>query len=67
MNLLEHYIIEIHKSELFRYVINEEEDNYIDLYRLDMTVNCHGRIERIQTTMEKARFDKARELGYYMA
>ena len=67
MNLLEHYILKIHKSELIRYVINEEEDNYIDLYRLDMTVNCYGRIERIQTTMEKSRFDTARIKGYYMA
>ena len=59
MNLLEHYIKEIHE------VI--EPPDYPDLVVIDVTTNCYGHIERHKHTCTKAEWEKAKAKGYFMA
>lgn len=69
MNLLEHYIIEIHSvkditnefTEHFGYVPNEP------LLEVDLTYDCYGVVERCKTTFWKSNFDRVKNEGYFMA
>lgn len=61
MNLLEHYIKEIHKVE-------EVKEDWGSFILVDVTVNCYGRFERTTTSfMNTDEWEKAKEKGYYMA
>lgn len=65
MNLLEHYIEEIHSEQEFKYEILN--DDFVALVEADVTINCYGVVERVKTTMAKDKWLKAKELGYYLA
>ena len=64
MNLLEHYIEEIHSEKSTIYEL--PHGDFITLVELDITINCYGNIERIKTTMVKDNWLKAKEKGYYL-
>ena len=69
MNLLEHYIKEIHNVE-------DVSDNYEKairqkpkepLYEVDVTVDCYGVVERKRRIMSKSEFEQAKKQGYFLA
>lgn len=64
MNLLEHYIKEIHSEKPTIYEL--PHGDFITLVELDITIDCYGNIERIKTTMAKDKWLKAKEKGYYL-
>ena len=69
MNLLEHYIKEIHSikditnkfTENCGYVPNEP------LLEVDLTYDCYGIIERSKMTFWKSNFEMVKNEGYFMA
>ena len=69
MNLLEHYIKEIHSIkditnefiECCGYVPNEP------LLEVDLTYDCYGIIERSKMTFWKSNFEMVKNEGYFMA
>ena len=68
MNLLEHYIKEIHSvrdvtEEYVKYGHKPPEP----LLEVDMTVNCYGVIERKKKQFLKSDFELAKAMGYYMS
>lgn len=69
MNILEHYIKEIHSvtdiSGKF-----EESNGYPPaepLYEVDLTYDCYGAVERKKRGFFKSELKKAQESGYFMA
>lgn len=60
MNLLEHYIKEIHEEEILVF----EGKTYV---KADITVNCHGRVERKKDIFAVSEWEEAKKRGYYMA
>ena len=69
MNLLEHYIKEIHS-------VQDVSDKFVratghkpkePLYEVDITVNCYGVIERKRGFMSKSDFEQAKKQGYFLA
>ena len=69
MNLLEHYIKEIHNVE-------DVSDNYEKaighkpkepLYEVDVTFDCYGVVERDIRFMDKSEFEQAKKQGYFLA
>ena len=68
MNLLEHYIKEIHSvTDVTKQF--EKSVGYAPkepLVEVDMTVNCYGSIERKTKMMSKSEFEQAEEDGYYL-
>ena len=69
MNLLEHYIKEIHN-------VQDVSDKFASstgckpkepLYEVDITVNCYGVIERMSKFMSKSEFEQAKKQGYFLA
>ena len=69
MNLLEHYIKEIHSvqdisdkyEKATRYKPKEP------LYEVDVTVDCYGVVERTRKIMSKSDFEQAKKQGYFLA
>ena len=69
MNLLEHYIKEIHN-------VQDVSDKFVKttgikpkepLYEVDVTVDCYGVVERTRKIMSKSEFEQAKKQGYYLA
>ena len=69
MNLLEHYIKEIHNVE-------DVSDNYEKairhkpkepLYEVDVTFDCYGVVERMKKIMSKSALEQAKKQGYFLA
>lgn len=59
MNLIEHYIIEIH-SETFL-------PNVKDFIEVDLTYNCYGSVERNLYMFHVDAWKEAKEKGYFLA
>ena len=69
MNLLEHYIKEIHS-------VQDVSDKFVratgsklkePLYEVDVTVDCYGVVERKRKIMSKSDFEQAKKQGYFLA
>ena len=65
MNILEHYIKEIHNEKpcTDKWTEKHEEDFVI----VDVTVNCYGAIEEKTNIFEKKQWEAIKKQGYYMA
>ena len=59
MNLLEHYIKEIHGIEYSK--------KYPDLIVIDVTSDCYGCVKREERITTKDQWGKDVELGYFLA
>lgn len=57
MNILKHYIKEIHSVE--------ELSN--GLIKVNLTVDCYGSVREIETQFPKDKWKEVKEQGYYMA
>jgi hypothetical protein len=57
MNLLEHYILEIHE------IIPGPEDAIIVI----VTCDCYGRVEKIKHPTTRSQWDEDVKRGYFMA
>ena len=69
MNLLEHYIKEIHNVEDIsdKYVRATGSELKEPLYEVDITVDCYGVVERTRKIMSKSEFEQAKKQGYFLA
>lgn len=69
MNLLEHYIKEIHSIQdvTNRFMENVGHMPHEPLYKIDLTYNCYGKIERDVKHFFKTEWEDVREKGYFMA
>lgn len=56
MNLLEHYIEEVHNEEYLE-----------DVVKVELTILCYGNREKITTAFTKEYWEVVKEKGYYMA
>ena len=69
MNLLEHYIKEIHSvqdvSDKFERAIGHKPKE--PLYEVDVTFDCYGVVERTRKIMNKSEFEQAKNQGYFLA
>ena len=69
MNLLEHYIKEIHNvqdvSDKFEKATGGEPKE--PLYEVDVTFDCYGVVERTRKIMSKSEFEQAKKQGYFLA
>ena len=69
MNLLEHYIKEIHSvqdvSDKFEKATGHKPKE--PLYEVDVTVDCYGVVERTRKIMSKSDFEQAKKQGYFLA
>ena len=69
MNLLEHYIKEIHSvqdiSDKYKKAIGHKPKE--PLYEVDVTVDCYGVVERKRSIMSKSEFEQAKKQGYFLA
>ena len=69
MNLLEHYIKEIHSvqdvSNKFEKATGGKPKE--PLYEVDVTVNCYGVVERKRKFISKSEFEQAKKQGYFLA
>ena len=69
MNLLEHYIKEIHNvqdvSDKYERTIRQKPKE--PLYEVDVTVDCYGVVERMRKIMNKSEFEQAKKQGYFLA
>lgn len=69
MNLLEHYIKEIHNvqdvSDKFEKATGGKPKE--PLYEVDITVDCYGVVERTRKIMSKSDFEQAKKQGYFLA
>lgn len=59
MNILEHYIKEVHSIK--------EIEKYPDMIEVDVTYNCYGSIQRTIHLTNKEQWKKDLEKGYFMA
>lgn len=66
MNLLEHYIKEIHRVEDVSSEYTEELFGE-PLYKVDLTIDCYGKIERIAKYFFMTEWERVRIQGYFMA
>ena len=62
MNLLEHYIEEIHSEE------EVERKDWMEepFIRVDMTIDCYGNIERKTNIYPLSFWESIKRVGYYM-
>lgn len=60
MNLLEHYIKEIHS------VVEIEREN-IRFLKVDLTYDCYGKVERDTRPFFHDEWEDAKAKGYFMA
>lgn len=69
MNLLEHYIKEIHSVQDVSDKFEKETRGKLKepLYEVDITVNCYGVVERERKFMSKSEFEQAKKQGYFLA
>ena len=69
MNLLEHYIKDIHSvhdiSDKFEKATESELKE--PLYEVDVTFDCYGVVERTRKIMSKSDFEQAKKQGYFLA
>ena len=69
MNLLEHYIKEIHSvqdvSDKYEKAIRQKPKE--PLYEVDITVDCYGVVERMKKIMSKSALEQAKKQGYFFA
>ena len=69
MNLLEHYIKEIHSvqdvSDKYEKAIRQKLKE--PLYEVDITVDCYGVVERMKKIMSKSDLEQAKKQGYFLA
>ena len=69
MNLLEHYIKEIHNvedvSDKYEKAIRQKPKE--PLYEVDITVDCYGVVERMKKIMSKSALEQAKKQGYFLA
>ena len=69
MNLLEHYIKEIHSvqdvSDKFARATGRKPEE--PLYEVDITADCYGVVERKRGFMSKSEFEQAKKQGYFLA
>ena len=69
MNLLEHYIKEIHSvqdvSDKFEKATGSKPKE--PWYEVDVTVNCYGAVERKRKFISKSEFEQAKKQGYFLA
>ena len=69
MNLLEHYIKEIHNvqgvADRYDKVIRHKPKE--PLYEVDVTVDCYGVVERMKKIMSKSALEQAKKQGYFLA
>ena len=69
MNLLEHYIKEIHNveniSDKYEKAIRQKPKE--PLYEVDITVDCYGVVERLRKFMSKSALEQAKKQGYFLA
>ena len=69
MNLLEHYIKEIHSvqdiSDKYEKAIRQKPKE--PLYEVDVTVDCYGVVERMKKIMSKSALEQAKKQGYFLA
>ena len=69
MNLLEHYIKEIHSArditEEFAEHCGYEPDE--PLFEVDLTYDCYGIVTREKRTFWKSDFENVKKEGYFMA
>ena len=69
MNLLEHYIKEIHNvqdvSDKFEKATGGEPKE--PLYEVDVTFDCYGVVERKRRIMSKSDLEQAKKQGYFLA
>ena len=69
MNLLEHYIKEIHSvqdvTNKFEKATGHKPKE--PLYEVDVTANCYGVVERKKKLMSKSDFEQAKKQGYILA
>ena len=69
MNLLEHYIKEIHNvedvSDKYEKAIRQKPKE--PLYEVDVTVDCYGVVERTKKIMSKSALEQAKKQGYFLA
>lgn len=65
MNLLEHYIKEVHSvmdvTNRLAYPASEP------MYAVDLTYDCYGAIERKTKHFYKSEWEEAQKKGYFMA
>lgn len=69
MNLLEHYIVEVHSvkditDEFIKHCKDVPKEPYLEI---DMTYNCYGIIERHKQRFWKSDWDMANKQGYFLA
>lgn len=69
MNLLEHYIKEIHSVEDVTERFKENVGYYPKerYFEVDMTYACYGVTERSKRMMFQTEWEQAKESGYFMA
>ena len=69
MNLLEHYIKEIHNVQDISDKYEKATGNKPKepLYEVDVTVDCYGVVERTRKIMDKSEFEQAKKQGYFLA
>ena len=58
MNVVEHYIVEIH---------SEKDDVIEGFVEVDVTVNCYGSISRVKHSTSKRQWEIDKKNGYYLA
>lgn len=59
MNLLEHYIIEVHNVKEYK--------KYPNMLEVEVTYDCYGDIKRDKHITSKEQWEKDIENGYFMA
>ena len=69
MNLLEHYIKEIHNvqdvSDKYEKSIGHKPKE--PLYEVDVTFDCYGVVERTTKIMSKSEFEQTKKQSYFLA
>ena len=58
MNLIEHYILEIHSEK--------QSESMPDYVIVDLTVDCYGRVERTKHIATRWQWADEKYQGYYM-
>jgi hypothetical protein len=65
MNVLEHYILEVHNVEPYTAEWTSEFPDR-DFISVDCTDDCYGHIKRAKHVWDKKEWAKIQEQGYYM-
>lgn len=69
MNVLENYIEEVHSEEDVTKLF-EEKAGYTPeepIYKVDLTCDCYGRVERGIRYFRKIEWEDAQKKGYFLA